>query len=417
MNLPNFLKNFSPPSNPYQLRAMKSFLERGLPTRALEHWHYTDMRRVLRNCTYEKCLPTREIPATPDRLESLNDNRTAFEDAIEIVIVNGHYVATDSNVKGVAVRTVIPTENIKYGIGGLVDTNISPMAALNAALQEQTTHITIDSFLASPLHISFINTKADTAVFPRVFIHVLAGARATLIESHENADVNHRFVHSVSEILIEDRAHLTHYKIEREASVVKNIFHTQVKVLASGHYARLSTFLGGGMSRDEVRIALDGTEANTTVKGLFLTRDKQFLDNTVFIAHNRPNCTSKQLFKGIVNHDSKTHFQGKILVDKVAQKTDGYQIHRAIMLSGNCEVCVKPELEIYADDVKCSHGSTAGQLDQQQVFYLLTRGIEKQMAKRLLLRAFCLEVLSDIEHASVKDHLMARVSRVIRENL
>ncbi|MBT5107066.1 MAG: Fe-S cluster assembly protein SufD, partial [Rhodospirillaceae bacterium] len=213
------------------------------------------------------------------------------------------------------------------------------------------------------------------------------------------------FSNGVAEFAVGDDAVLNHYKIQDESDEAYHIADSTLRLEDRSTYDGFVYQAGGLLARNEIHASLGGEHIECRANGAYLGGGKQHIDNTVFIDHAKPGSRSREVYKGVLDNDARAVFQGKILVRKDAQKTDGFQLNKALLLSRGAEIDSKPELEIYADDVKCSHGATVGELDADALFYLRTRGIDEAAARNLLISAFVTEAIEEIQSQAVRDAL------------
>jgi Fe-S cluster assembly protein SufD len=241
---------------------------------------------------------------------------------------------------------------------------------------------------------------------------VIAGARsrATVIESYWGNAGDAYFTNALTEIVLGEGAAIDHYKLQNEAEAASHIALIQVEQGRSSRFASHSFSLGGSLARNELRVTLDGEGAECVLNGLYLAGGKQHLDNTTQIDHAKPHCKSRQLYKGILDGQSRAVFNGRVLVRPDAQKTDAQQTNKNLLLSDEAEVDTKPQLAIYADDVKCAHGATVGQLDEEAMFYLRSRGLPQNLAKSLLTFAFASEMIALVGPESLRSQIRGRVA-------
>ncbi len=369
--------------------AYQVFEKLGLPTKKVENWHYTDLKKILLGKSYTTQAGIGAVPPP-----------YVLGDTPCIIITNG----------GVG-----DVPNLPDGVTVTVDTTLDKnsdthtqqdhaMVALNTAHYTQAITVVISQNMKNPLHLAYVHGGDGVVTFPRLQLLVKSGVTAEIIESFQmqSGDV---LVNAVTEITIEQDAKLSHYKLQQDTGISHHVAFTRAHVAQKGVYNHIFVCLNTVLSRNEVYVDLNGAQANTDIRGIYITDATQKVDNTVCVRHMAEGCESSQLFKGILNDCAQGIFQGKIYVDRQAQLTDGYQMHRAILLSRDAEVDCKPELEIYADDVKCSHGASTGEIDTEQVFYLQSRGVDTATARQLLLKAFLIEVLQDIKNETLRDFL------------
>jgi Fe-S cluster assembly protein SufD len=255
------------------------------------------------------------------------------------------------------------------------------------------------------VHLVSIGAATGSAKMtaPRVLILAGEGSVASIVESHVGVGEAERFTNIVTQITVGAGAVLGHYKLQAEPGTVSHIATTRVTVADRGSYDGFVLTTGAALARSEIRGLLAGSHIEYRVNGAYLGRGRQHLDTTTFIDHAEPDCHSSEVYKGVLAEKARGVFQGKILVRPDAQRTDGYQMNRAMLLSREAEIDSKPELEIYADDVKCSHGATVGELEPDQMFYLMARGIPRDRARAILVEAYVAEAIDEIRGAPVRE--------------
>ncbi len=290
----------------------------------------------------------------------------------------------------------------------------SVFTALNTSFLNDGAFVEIPNskVVQTPIEIVFIATTAtDKPVLlnPRVLIIVGKNAQATVVEQYIGE--GSYLTNAVTEVALGEGATLDHVKLQQESSTAYHIASTQVVMAARSNFTTHYLALGGALVRNEVRVRFDGEHAEATVNGLYLGSGKQHLDNFTVIDHAQPNCASHELYKGILNDRAHGVFNGKILVRKDAQKTDAKQTNKVLLLSDDATINTKPQLEIVADDVKCTHGATIGQLDAMQLFYLQSRGIPLEQARRLLTFAFANDIVGRIKIEAIRAELETRIVR------
>ncbi len=392
MAIPAFLENFTPRTSESAQTALEKFAKIGVPTKKIENWHYTDLSKLVGGEVYNT---TTKIPAQSRDIDN----------AIKVSISSDGYIGVDYGDEEICAGFVVSGTTCVQ-MDTIASTENHPMALLNSAVHHDGLCLCITENIERPIHIAYVNAGDALAVMPRLFIDVKEGITTTIVETYESLAGDKIFANAVTEISVGERSVLNHYKVQDDEAQTTHISYAEVSVAALATYNQTAIFLDGTISRNESCVNLNGEKSHANMRGLYIAQGEQHIDNTVCVNHYKPNCTSEQLFKGVLNEKAKSFFQGKIYVDRIAQKTDGYQMHRSILLSRDAEVSCKPELEIYADDVKCSHGATTGEIDKDQLFYLQTRGIDSVTAKKMLLNAFLLEVLEDIKDETVANFLM-----------
>jgi Fe-S cluster assembly protein SufD len=295
---------------------------------------------------------------------------------------------------------------------GKVVASDDPALALNTALMGDGAfvHVAAGAVVDRPLHLAFIGPDTAASVFARSLVVIEKGARAMLIESHEGAADADYQVNAALELVVGDEAHVDHVKLIGEGA---KALHVSTLLAAIGAHARFNTFTfttGGAVVRNQMFIRFDGVETVAGIRGATLLQKRQHADTTLIADHVAVGCQSRELFKSVLDGDSRAVFQGKIIVRQGAQKTDAKMMTQALLLSDRAEADNKPELEIFADDVQCGHGATAGALDQNLLFYLKTRGIPQKQAEALLIQSFVGEAIEGIEHAGLREILMEAVA-------
>jgi Fe-S cluster assembly protein SufD len=395
------------------------YREEGLPHPKIEAWKYTRLDGLTRTA-FEADV------AAPGGL-TVPDGRVAgMTEAHRLVFVNGRHnpELSDDNLadNGIEIATLGAPEAapgwVTERIGRVLDLDGMPLAALNAALWRDGAAIKVadGAQLQKPLHLIFLAAASTPAMFQARHLLIAGrGSRATVIESHVGQEGAPTFSNSVMEVVLEDAAVLDHAKLVDEAT---HSFHIAATALSLGQGARYNGFvltLGGRLVRNETRVHLAAEGAECRLGGAYVAAGDAVVDNTVFVDHASPGAASRVTFKGVIDDTARGVFQGKTLVRPQAQKSDGHQLHKALLLSPGAEIDAKPELEIYADDVKCGHGATAAQLDEDMVFYFLARGIPEASARRLLVEAFLGDVVGEIESPEIADAMSSALARRLAE--
>jgi Fe-S cluster assembly protein SufD len=401
--------------------AFHRFERQGLPSRRVEDWKYTDLRAAMR-----EALP---LAAAPDAAAKARVASTvglvAELEARRIVLVDGAFVAELSDLTDLEPGLTIGSLAAALAAGEpLVATHIGKVApsedvtvALNTAFMGDGAVIRVaaGAALARPIHLLFWNSgRRAAAIFARSLIVVEKGGRAMVVESHEGAAESADQVNAVLELAVGDEAHVDHVKLTGEGA---GALHVWTMMASVGARARFNAFLfttGAAVVRNQLFVRFGGEDTVAGIRGATLLKGSQHADVTLFADHAAPGCTSREIFKSVLDDSGHSVFQGKIIVRQGAQKTDARMATHALLLTDNAEADNKPELEIYADDVQCGHGATAGALDQDLLFYLKARGIPEKEAETLLIQAFVGEAVDGIEHAGLRDALMDHVATWLR---
>ena len=387
--------------------AFKRFDARGLPHRRVEEWKYTDLRALMRDA---KPLAG---PAGAKPKGGIPTILTGV-DADVIAVVNGRYEPawsdTNAHDPGITIDELFKFlgENPGYRLGqvpGSDDTALS----LNTAFMSGGVALRVKrgAQITKPIHIAHVFTgDVAAAMYPRVVVIVEPGAQVTLIESFCGPEGIDYQVNSALELTIGDKSHVDHIKIGYDGGAALRVSSLGVTVGAKTDYKDFAFTLGGAVVRNQTFVRFGGEGTQASLGGASLLKGRQHVDNTLVINHAAGGCTSRERFKSVLDGESHGIFQGKIIVEPHAQKTDAKMMTRALLLSDEAEADNKPELEIFADDVQCGHGATVGALDEGLKFYLMSRGIPEKEAEALLVQAFIDEVLEEVVHEGARRALM-----------
>jgi Fe-S cluster assembly protein SufD len=382
-------------------QAIEVFEEKGFPTTKDEDWKYTSLKSLV-NVDY--CV----VPTENEDLE-LADIEEYFVDvnSYKIVVVDGFYNKNLSDVEttkfivsSMQKAITLNSELVLSHLGKIAPSDES-MVALNTISHAGGFFINIpnNAILDKPIQVLHIATgiSGDTLVQPRNIIIVGKNNDVKIIERYQSLTDNNILTNSVTEISVGENTHYYHYKIQNDnanASLIDNTFVAQDRY--SNAYVDTFSF-GGNITRNNLAFALNEENAVANLNGISLLNEKQHVDNFTFVDHKVPNCDSHELYKGIYDDSSRGVFTGKILIRKDAQKTNGNQQNNNLVLSEKAQISTKPQLEIYADDVKANHGCTIGQIDEEALFFMRSRGIGKKEAKALLMYAFASEALKNVK--------------------
>jgi Fe-S cluster assembly protein SufD len=396
--------------------AFDVFAKQGLPHRRIEEWKYTDLRALMRDAK-----PLASPPDAAAKARAKNAGRLLSDlDARRLVFVDGTFVPELSDLHdleaGLAVGSLAQALTdgdpvVAARLGKLAPANDAAVA-LNTALMGDGAVIRIASgaTIERPLHLLFVASDKSAAVFTRSLVTIDDGARVMLIESHEGPAAGDYQVNDALELFAGDGAHVDHVKVIGEGS---DALHVSTLATAIGAHARFNTFSfisGGAVVRNQLFLRLDGEGTVAGIRGASLLKDRQHADTTLFADHIARDCQSREMFKSVLDDEAHGVFQGRIIVRRHAQKTDAKMMTQALLLSERAEADNKPELEIFADDVQCGHGATAGALDEDLKFYLMARGIPPVEAEAMLIQAFLGEAIEGIEHAGLREALIESVA-------
>jgi Fe-S cluster assembly protein SufD len=398
-----------------RVAAFDVFAKTGLPHRRIEDWKYTDLRALMRDAKPLAAPPDAAAKARAKTAGALlGDVETR-----RLVFVDGAFVAELSDVAGLEPGLAVGSladalsngdSTLSSHLGKLAPASDAAVA-LNTALMGDGAVIRIaaGATIARPIHLLFVASAKPAATFVRSLVVVEEGARAMLIESHEGPAGSDYQVNAALEIFVGDEAHVDHVKIIAEGA---DALHVSTLAAAIGARARFNAFTftaGGAVVRNQLFLKFDGEDTVAGIRGATLIKGRQHADTTLVADHAARGCQSREMFKTVLDDEAHGVFQGRIIVRPHAQKTDAKMMTRALLLSERAEADNKPELEIFADDVQCGHGATAGALDDDLKFYLMARGIPRPEAEALLIRAFVGEAIEGIEHAGLREALMDAV--------
>ena len=404
------LINSPQPETPLQQAAAEWLVEHGLPHRKLEHWRMTPVSRLLQQ---EFTLAHAALPASAPEAVAQYQARMAPEAGYLLVLFQGKVCAELSDFSPHA-GMMLETESesafpIDYARLPFAAQNYSFCTASRLAFTESA---------SVPVHVLCLHSGND-AEFMRLEIDVAPEVQITLVETHISLDSAQpqkgygAYSNSLVEITVGMNARVGHYKWQNLSEHDAHIAASTAEIGQGAHLDAFVLNIGGGLVRQDTEVAITGTEAQAIINGAYIGSGQQHIDNTSQIKHLVPDSYSREVYKGVLSDQAQGVFQARILVDQVAQRTDAYQMNRALLLSEQSEVRSKPELEIYADDVKCSHGATVGQLDRDQLFYLMARGIPRVQAQTLLIEAYLEDVFGDMTDTTLSEKFAA----IAREKL
>jgi Fe-S cluster assembly protein SufD len=402
-------------------RAFERYAGLGLPTLRDEDWKYTNVAALGKRAY--TLAPDARDPAAAARIANL-----ALPGCARLVFVNGRHSPALSDLsglgklaEGVTVGSLAalvlrpqPAESwLNARLSGAAETLGTAFTALNAALWTDGACIELapGTALEAPLQLIFLTTRPDLLVSSRNLIHLGAGARAEVIEHHAGVDEAAYFTNAYTEIVLERGAKLTHAKLQEEGRRAWHIADLRTEQGEGSRYASQVFALGAQLARADIATRFEAEGCEAELLGLYLADGRQHLDHHTRIDHARPGGTSRQLYKGVLDGAGRAVFNGKVIVHADAQGSDARQANRNLLLSEQAEVDTKPQLEIYADDVKCSHGATVGQLDPAQIFYLRSRGIDEAASRSLLTHAFAAEVVNQVHLLPLRERLETLLRR------
>jgi Fe-S cluster assembly protein SufD len=404
--------------------AIKNFEDKGFPTKKEEAWKYTSLNAVLKN----------DFSVFPKQENVVNytDVKKYFIheiDTYKVVFIDGVFSSFLSSTTHDGLDVCLMSSALtKPKYKEVIDEYFNKIAntqdsltSLNTAFANEGAYINIpkNKVADKPIEIMYLSTGNEAALMvqPRNLVVVGKNAQVQIIERHQSLNSNPVLTNSVTEIFVQERAIVDYYKIQNDvqsANLVDNTYIAQ-----KGHsVASVHTFsFGGNITRNNLNFYHQGERVDSTLKGITIIGDKQLVDHYTLVQHAQPNCESHQNYKGIFDDNSTGVFNGKIYVEREAQKTDAFQQNNNILLSEKATINAKPQLEIFADDVKCSHGCTIGQLDESAMFYMQSRGIPKKEAKALLMYAFSNEVIESIKIPALKSRITKLIAAKLNVNM
>jgi Fe-S cluster assembly protein SufD len=384
-------------------RSLMYLENKGIPTNKHEDYKYCNLDAILKK-------EFKNIEQKFSGIKSVNNYK--LEDTITLVVLNGNYSEELSDkiiLKGLHINSFSNLdESGKKLISSISDVESDAFIALNTAFSGNGFHLKVEkgAALQIPIHILYISSsESEAMVNTRNLIQLEENAEATIIEQQIIIGGGKVFTNYLSEKFVAENAKLNCCLFQNEGSNGFSVNTTQVNVERYGKYDNVTVTLSGQVVRNNHNVFISGEYSESHLNGLFSSKGTQLVDHHTLMDHRVPNCESNELYKGIINDKSIGVFNGKIFVRKDAQKTNAYQSSKNILLSDDATINTKPQLEIYANDVKCSHGTSTGKIDENAMFYLNARGIGKESARKLLLNSFAQEVIDKIEVDSLKEKI------------
>ncbi|HSE18550.1 MAG TPA: Fe-S cluster assembly protein SufD [Pyrinomonadaceae bacterium] len=400
--------------------AMDRFEQLGFPPVREEDWKYTNLATLAKE---------EFVPVTSGSTEAREVEGYAETTETHLVVVDG-FLREDLSTKiglgdVVAIDLFSAVEDARYNkiirkyLARNAGYHNNGLTALNTAFLQSGVFLWIPKNvrLERPLQITFVADVENGASFPRLLVVAEENSSATLIESFVSSNGGKYFTNAIAEIVLKDGAQLEHYRVQRESNHAYHVSTTSAELGRASRYDTTSINLGAQLARHDVSVVMDHEGAETAVDGLYMVGSDQHTDTHSVIDHKQPHCTSHQLYKGILDGTGRAVFNGKVFVREGAQKTDAQQTNKNLLLSDKARVDTKPQLEIYADDVKCAHGAAVGQIDPEELFYLETRGIGPELGRSLLTYGFAEEVIGKIKIDSIRAQLDEIVLRQLHTSL
>ena len=398
----------------------RAFGEHGYPTdQKLESWRHTNLKPI---------IDVEWKPAQADEAgaKAIYADYTFGKDAIEVVLTNGRFSEAMTQTSDLPAGLVVQSLASAYALehADLVRKALGSVAKLNQRGQTPAAlafvalnqahlddgvfiHVKRGAAIEKPIHIICATTDAavDAITHPRIVVVIEDGAQATIVQSYAGPKIGRYFTNAVTEINVGADAIVDHYKLNQEGAAAYHVSAMNVVIGKKAQFIDHNATLGGKLTRNDITVKLNGEYSYSVLNGLTIIGGEQFVDNHTLLEHAYPNCPSYELYKHVLDGKASAIFKGQIFVHDVAQKTDAKQSSKTLLLSDDAHINSQPALEIYADDVKCTHGSTTGPLDEGMLFYLQTRGLSLQQAKQVLIYAFAADVTRRIKVEPVRNRL------------
>jgi len=403
-------------TEPEWLRSLRNdafarFCQAGFPTTKDEDWRFTNVQAISRTA-FDTAPDPRDTISTKELQRFLIPGVSC-----RLVFVNGRFAPALSQTTGLPSETEVGSlaqalaarAESSEQLGRYASYEQDSFVALNTAFFEDGAYIHIPpkTVLESPIHLLYLSLPGDRPAMAhtRNLIVVDAGSQVCVLEDYVSLDDNVFFSNVVTELVAAEGSVVSLYRIQRESLSTYSISTLHIHQDRDAHVTSHSLLLGGALVRNNVHPVLAGEGAECLVNGLFVGKGRQHVDNYMLVEHASPHCSSRQFYNGVLDDEAHGVFHGRIIVHKDAQKTDAKQTNRNLLLSDNARIDSKPQLEIYADDVKCTHGATIGQVEEDALFYLRSRGIDEVSARHLMLFAFASECLQRMRELPVREHL------------
>ena len=395
-------------SSGFRKEAMLAFKQIGLPVhrKGNEKWKYTSARPIAE--------PQYSLAKFEEMdLDTIKRTSPWHDSWLNVVFVNGQYQGTfsENNSPTIQVSNIAANDlagDVVDSVGGIVDYSDDGFAAWNSAFMSDGSIITVPDGdnSGTVINLIFFNQGVpETVNHPRVLVKTGRNSNVSVIENYVGGGEHRTLTNSVSEIYVGESSTVNHYRLMSETDHTYDVGYGRVKIATDGRFNSRAFFRGCGIGRYDLNVLVDGENASCDLQGLYFTSGNQHMDNFINIDHSRPHCQSNLFYKGILDGNSRAVFGGTVLVRKEAQKTDSIQSDKNLILSPNAEVDSKPALFIYADDVKCAHGATAGNIDADTVFYMRSRGVDLEAASRLIIYGFAGEVIDKVEIEELRSYL------------
>lgn len=402
---------------PLEQNAFDAFTKMGIPTVRHEEWKYTRISGLF-NHEYELAGA-----AGISENEWMGIRLPGHEEANVLVFLNGSFAKDRSEIRSSALQVQSLEEAAENEHAEVVANNLGHSSqyikdginALNTAFAQEGIFISVGrgQVVEHPVYIYHLSDARSSNIFsqPRVLVHVGESAQVQLVEHYATLGKNESFTSQVMEVVVEKEAVVEYYKIQNDALHSNQVNTTHFRQRGKSLIHAVTISLSGSIVRNNLNMVMEADHSEAHLYGLYFLKGGSHVDNHTVVDNVKPNCFSNELYKGIVADNATAVFNGKIFVQPQAQKTNAFQSNKNILLSDNASVNTKPQLEIFADDVKCSHGCTVGQLDEEGLFYLRSRGIPENMARALLVRAYALDILEQVKLTRIREYIDQLISQ------
>jgi Fe-S cluster assembly protein SufD len=406
--------------------AFQEFANLGIPGPKHEEWKYTRVAGLF-NKEFQLPVDPLTISITHEDLKAIR--LPGHELANEMVFVNGFYSFSLSRIRSEGIQVIALEEASKNEYQDLVSQWLGDSSqylkdginALNMAFVHGAVfiHVAKGKLIEHPIYIYHITDARSVNIFsqPRSLMIVDELAQVQVVENYSTLGSNESFTNQVMEIIVESEARLEYYKIQNDGSNTNQVSTTHIRQVGKSFTHAVTISLNGGLIRNNLNVILDAKNCEAHLYGLYFQSGHSHIDNHTIVDNIKPNCLSNELYKGILNDHATGVFNGKIFVRQPAQKTNAYQSNKNILLSNTCSVNTKPQLEIFADDVKCTHGCTVGSLNEEGLFYLQSRGISEKTARNLLLGAYASDILEQVKPEPLRKWVEKQINHRLEKDL
>ena len=399
---------FSKDLHPYRKDAFSQLTKEGFPNKKWEEWRFTNLSKIVKGGY--RISESNDAPKQDDFLDTYN-----LDEIDTIVIYNGHYIKDLSSAPE-GIKLLNGEEYLSQNNNKFECINNSPFDLLNTAFVDSGINIVVEKNknIKNPIRILFIANGEDSImVNPRLHLDIDNSSNLTFIEHHVG-DAKSFFQNQSIFITAKDNASVEHIRIQSNSENTQNIFNLNINQSKDSNYNFYQYIDGGELTRTNLSVNLNGQNAKCNINSLSISNDKQHVDNNIVVNHNNPNTFSSQFVKSILFDSSSGVFNGRTVVKEDAQKIIAHQTNKNLLLSNTAKMNSNPQLEIYADDVKCSHGSTTGEIDDDSLFYIQSRGIPKSEAVKLIVNGFANEAIKDIPNQEVFLFLQNRILELLK---